>query len=392
MKQVVLHRGKDAAVRRYHPWVFSGAIKKEAEGIADGDLVAVVDAQGEQLALGHYQAGSIRVRIIDFTGAGLAADFWEQRLEAAYAYRRRIGLAERPDTNCYRLVHAEGDGLPGLIIDVYGRTAVMQCHSIGMHRERERIAAALRQLYGDHLGAIYDKSADTLPTQYGGRQRNGYIFGTRIEENALENGHHFRLDWEGGQKTGFFLDQRDNRALLQRYVRDQRVLNAFSYSGGFSVYALAGGARWVDSVDVSAPAIALAEANAEANGFGPDRHRGHAQEVLDFLRLTTELYDVAVVDPPAFAKSLKKRHNAVQGYKRLNAAALRRLKPGGLLFTFSCSQVVDAKLFYNTLVAAALESGRQLRLMHRLGQPADHPVQIFHPEGGYLKGLVFYAR
>lgn len=389
MKKIILKPKKDAAVRRFHPWVFSGAVKKLEAPLADGDLVEVSSAGGDYLATGHYQDGSICVRIISFEQRPIDEAFWRKKIANAYAYRQTLGLTENPRTNAYRLIHAEGDGLPGLIVDIYGRTAVVQCHSIGMYKNREDITRALQAVYGERLAAIYDKSRETLPRQYAQEVTNSYLFGDGQPDTVLENGRRFFINWEEGQKTGFFLDQRDNRQLLEKYVAGKTVLNAFSYSGGFSVYALAAGAQTVHSVDISGKAIDWAERNVALNFEEEPRHHAFASDVLKFLQAAEAPYDVMVVDPPAFAKSLKKRHKAVQGYKRLNALALRNIRPGGILFTFSCSQVIDAPLFYNTIVAAALEAGRQLRLMHRLTQPPDHPVNIFHPEGAYLKGLVF---
>ena len=389
MKQLKLKPKKEVAVQRFHPWVFSGAVAPTDDRPADGELVELFDHQGRFLAIGHYQEGSISLRILTHRQEPVDQAFWLERLRNAFEYRRQLGLAEGKETDCYRLVHGEGDGLPGLIIDVYRQTAVVQCHSIGMHQAREDIAAALMGLYGQSLLAVYDKSKESLPTQYAETVANGYLQGSAAAEAAIvmENGHAFRVDWEGGQKTGFFLDQRDNRALVGRYADGRKVLNAFSYSGGFSVYALAAGALQVDSVDVSKKAIELAEQNVELNDLPAGRHRGIAADVMHYLRHTEERYDLMVVDPPAFAKSIKKRHTAVQAYKRLNAEALRRIEPEGSLFTFSCSQVVDVDLFYHTIVAAAIEAGRRVRVMHRLSQPPDHPVSLFHPEGSYLKGL-----
>lgn len=390
-KKVILKAKRSASVERFHPWVFSGAIKAMEGDVQDGDVVEVYKADGSYLATGHYQDGSITVRLFSFQQAEPDQDFWNAKIGNALGYRRRLGLAGNPQTNCYRLAHAEGDGLPGLIIDIYNKTAVVQCHSIGMHREMDKVVQALRHNYGGQLEAIYDKSAESLPNQYAMGAENGYVFGESMPGPVLEYGHSFQVDWEAGQKTGFFIDQRENRRLAGEYARDQKVLNAFCYSGGFSVYALRAGARFVDSVDVSKKAIELTEANVALNGLPAERHRAHALDVMDFLRSADEDYGLMVVDPPAFAKSLKKRHQAVQGYKRLNALAMTKIRPGGILFTFSCSQVVDQQLFYNTIVAAALESGRRARVMHQLSQPADHPVSIFHSEGGYLKGLVLYV-
>jgi 23S rRNA (cytosine1962-C5)-methyltransferase len=352
--------------------------------------VDVYADDGSFLAKGHFQDGSIVVRIISFEQGPIDLGFWKERIRRAWKYRQIVGLADNAQTNCYRLVHAEGDGLPGLIIDIYDHVAVIQCHSIGMYLAQDAITEALKQVLGTRLTAIYSKSKDTLPGRFAATVEDGYLFGQASGQLVRENGHLFWVDWIGGQKTGFFLDQRDNRALVAKYAAGKEVLNAYSYSGGFSVYALAAGAREVHSVDISAKAIEAANRNVDLNQNSAQRHHGYAQDVLKFLKEARQEYDLVIVDPPAFAKSLKKRHNAVQGYKRLNKEAIEKVKPGGLLFTFSCSQVVDKTLFYNTVVAAAIEAGRQARVVHYLDQPADHPVQIFHPEAGYLKGLVLY--
>ena len=390
IKKVILKAKRAAAVERFHPWIFSGAVKRIEGNVEDGDVVEVYKSDGSYLATGHYQNGSITVRLFSFQQVSPDQNFWDAKIGKALQYRRHLGLASNRQTNCFRLTHAEGDGLPGLIIDLYHKTAVVQCHSIGMHREMDKISQALQNNFGDQLEAIYDKSAESLPSQYATEVENRYVFGKGAPGPVLEYGHAFQVDWEEGQKTGFFLDQRENRRLAGLYAKDKKVLNAFCYSGGFSIYALQAGARFVDSVDVSKKAIELTEANVALNGLASERHQSHALDVMDFLRSSDKDYELMVVDPPAFAKSLKKRHQAVQGYKRLNALAMSRIRPGGLLFTFSCSQVVDQALFYNTIVAAALESGRQARVMHQLSQPPDHPVSIFHSEGSYLKGLVLY--
>ena len=391
MKKVILKAGKEAAIRRYHPWVFSGAIQHIEGETEDGDLVEVFSKNGQYLATGHYQAGSIMVRIFSFRQTNAGQDFWNEKLGAAYRYRQLLGLTGHPHTNCYRLVHAEGDGLPGLIIDMYGSTAVIQCHSIGMHRQRAQITTALQSVYNGTLQAIYDKSAESLPRNYAGKQENQYLFGQKTNEPVRENGFTFYIDWETGQKTGFFLDQRENRQLVGLYAEGKTVLNAFSYTGGFSIYALGKGARQVDSVDVSAKAIDLAGQNVLLNFGATTHHQAHAEEVLRFLKDCEPKYDLMIVDPPAFAKNIGKRHNAVQGYKRLNALALQKIRPGGILFTFSCSQVVDRSLFESTIVAAALEAGKEVKVMHHLSQAADHPANLFHPEGSYLKGLAVYV-
>lgn len=387
MKQIILKKKRTASVLRRHPWVFSGAVYRVEDGIQDGDTVEVVDAKGAYLATGHFQkGGSIQVRLIAFDQRAIDQNFWNDKLEDAYQYRLQIAHSEET-TNCYRLVHAEGDGLPGLIIDVYHTVAVVQCHSLGMARALPLIREALLNIYGVQLTAIYNKSKGTLPAA---AEADSYLHGGGASSLVVcESGLRFKVDWETGQKTGFYIDQRENRQLLQSYVKDKRVLNAFCYSGGFSVYALQAGAIQVDSVDASAPAIALAEENIALNNFSEGRHQAHVMDVNSFLKAVDDNpYDVVVLDPPAYAKHLRKRHNAVQGYKRLNALAMKKIRPGGVLFTFSCSQVVSRQLFYDTIVAAALEAGRQARVLHWLSQPPDHPVNIFHPEGEYLKGLV----
>ncbi|WP_420156020.1 class I SAM-dependent rRNA methyltransferase [Siphonobacter sp.] len=390
--QIILKPGKDAPVRRFHPWVFSGAIAKTLGKPKDGEVVEVLDHQKNYLATGHYHEGSITVKLFSFEPLTPDADFWLQKLENALRVRQALQFTT---TTCYRLVHGEGDGFPGLILDWYNGVVVFQAHSVGMHREREAIAQALQKLYGDALKGIYDKSHETLPDRYAQSVQNGYLWQKdtiTLPHPVLENGHTFLIDWQTGQKTGFFLDQRENRQLLTKYVKGKRVLNAFCYSGGFSIYALAAEASLVHSVDVSEKAIKLVEANVEANNFGPEpTHASYAEDVVKYLKTHDQQYDVVVLDPPAYAKSMDARHRAVQGYKRLNIEGLKRLAPGGILFTFSCSQVVDRELFYNTIVAAAIEAGRQVRVLHHLSQGPDHPVNFFHPEGHYLKGLVLYV-
>ena len=389
--KIFLAPKRDVAVRRFHPWVFSGAIKKFEGHAKDGDVVEVFDAKGEYLATGHYHKGSIMVRIFSFEKTDGGLDFWQKKLQKAVDYRHKLGLIDSENTNCYRLMHGEGDGAPGLVIDIYGNTAVIQCHSIGMHQERDKLAAALQEIYGEKLTAIYDKSAESLPPNYAATIQNGYLFGNFSDKAVKENGHLFQVNWETGQKTGFFLDQRFNRQALTAFCQNKRVLNAFCYSGGFSVYALAAGAQLVHSVDISQKAIDLTNENVAINQFNTEKHEAFTADVLKFLQETTTQYEVMVVDPPAYAKSMSKRHNAVQGYKRLNAAAFEKIAPGGILFTFSCSQVVDKTLFYNTITAAAIEAGRTVKVMAHLSQPADHPVSLFHPEGAYLKGLVLFV-
>ncbi|MEI6410763.1 MAG: class I SAM-dependent rRNA methyltransferase [Bacteroidota bacterium] len=393
-KKVYLKPGRDQAMRRFHPWVFSGAIARIEGNPEDGEAVAVIDRSGQALGIGHFHNGSISVRVLSFNAEDdlFALPFWLDKFSNALAVRQKAIPADG-STNCYRLVHGEGDGVSGLVIDVYDQVAVMQCHSIGMHRQRALIAEALMALPDMKLQGVYDKSVESLPPQYAAEQSNGYLIGVGPEGGAvvLENGVQFKVDWVTGQKTGFFLDQRDNRQLLGRYAAGKTVLNAFCYTGGFSAYALKAGAALVHSVDVSARAMELTEQNAALNLPYAGTHEGYTEDVLKFLKNGDTLYEVMVIDPPAYAKSMEKRHNAVQGYKRLNEAAIRRLAPGGILFTFSCSQVVDRELFYNTIVSAAIEAGRQARVLHIMTQGADHPVSLFHPEGSYLKGLVLFV-
>lgn len=391
MKKVIVKKNKEAAIRRFHPWIFSGAIKKMDKGVRDGDVVQVQTESGEFLASGHYQNGSISVRLFSFVNEKADSAFWTKKLKAAYQVRQLTGLVGNSQTNCYRLVHAEGDGLPGLIIDIYNKTAVIQCHSIGMHMARTFIAEALQEVYAGQLEAIYDKSTESLPNEYAMGVENEYLLGSSTTATVLENGHQFLINWETGQKTGFFLDQRDNRQLLSQFSTGKKVLNAFCYSGGFSVYAQKAGASLIDSVDISGKAVELCDQNIALNTEDTSNHRSFKADVLKYLQDNSATYDVMIVDPPAFAKSLKKKHNAVQGYKRLNALALKKVKSGGIVFTFSCSQVIDRQLFYNTIVAAGLVAGRDIRVLHHLSQPADHPVNINHPEGSYLKGLVLYV-
>lgn len=393
MKKIILKSKRDASVRRKHPWIFSGGVKEALGGPTNGDLVRVYNNKDEFLASGHYQQGSIMVRIISFEEEPIDERFWTKRLQGALDYRIAAGIIDLESskgTNCFRLIHAEGDGLPGLIIDIYGNTAVIQCHSIGMYQAIDDISKAIEGVLGDRIEHIYNKSKETLSGEFGNKMQNTFLKGTATEATVKENSLQFVVNWEEGQKTGFFLDQRDNRQLLRYFCAGKKVLNAFCYTGGFSVYALAGGAKEVVSVDISAKAMELTDKNVALNGFGA-KHTSHTADVMQFLKTVEEDYDIMVVDPPAFAKSLKKRHNAVQGYKRLNALAMQKIKPGGILFTFSCSQVVGTQLFQDTMVAAALEAGRQVRIMHRLSQPSDHPVSLFHPEGSYLKGLVLHV-
>lgn len=389
--RISLHAGKEQSLKRFHPWVFSGAIKKIQGEPQDGDTVEVYSSRNEFLGVGHYQKGSITIRIISFEPTAVDLAFWKKKLQQAYDFRRVLGFTQNPQTNVYRLVFAEGDGLPGLIIDVYGDTAVIQAHSLGMYRAKEEIARALREIYGDQLQAVYDKSAETLHLQETGTPLNSYLIGSGDEARIVtENGNRFYVDWITGQKTGFFIDQRENRELLAKYAPGKSVLNTFCYTGGFSVYALNAGASLVHSVDSSKKAIELTDRNAALNNAG-DRHASFAVDTFSFFKNQPQPYDIIILDPPAFAKHHNVRHNAIMGYKRLNAEALKQIKPGGILFTFSCSQAVDKYLFNNTIMAAAIEAGRNIKIMHHLSQPADHPVSIYHPEGEYLKGLVLFV-
>ena len=391
MIKIYLKAGKEEPVKRFHPWIFSGAIAKIDGTPEDGDVVTIYSHRKEFLGIGHYQNGSITVRICSFIDRQIDLNFWIEKLQNAKDFRTKLGLFDNKKTDCFRYIHGEGDGLPSLIIDIYKDTAVVQCHSIGMHKERQQIANALMVVLRGRIKAVYDKSHETLPEQYAQNAHNQYLIGESEPTVVSENGHQFKIDWVTGQKTGFFLDQRDNRDLLARYAKGKKVLNAFCYSGGFSVYALKAGASEVDSVDVSARAIELTEINVALNGDFKDKHTAYAKDVMHFLKENEKAYDVMIIDPPAYAKSMSKRHNAVQGYKRLNALAMSQAAKGSIIFTFSCSQVVDRELFYNTIVAAAIESKRHVRVMHQLTQPADHPVSLFHSEGSYLKGLVLFV-
>jgi 23S rRNA (cytosine1962-C5)-methyltransferase len=390
MKTIHLKKGKEIPVKRFHPWIFSGAIYKQEGKPIDGDIVTIVDYQQNFLAIGHYYSGSIAVKIFSFEQNGIDNNFWENKLRSAYNLRQLLPLE---NTNCYRLVHGEGDGFPGLIIDWYNGVAVFQAHTIGMHMAKEAIVSALKNIYGSKtLIGIYDKSAETLPKNYATNISNGFLYGdVPVPHQVQENGVNFMINWQTGQKTGFFLDQRDNRKLLQGFSKGKSVLNAFCYSGGFSAYALLADAKEVISVDSSAKAIALAEQNIEANLKEAKNSQCIESDVMEYLKKSEQSFEVMVLDPPAYAKSMDARHRALQAYKRLNIEGLKKVAKGGVLFTFSCSQVVDRELFYNTIVAAALESNRQVRVLHHLSQGADHPVNAFHPEGSYLKGLVLYV-
>lgn len=385
---ITLHHGKDHAVRRFHPWVFSGAIKSVSTDLEDGDIVDVFSSKSEYLATGHFAKGSIAVRLFSFEQIEINNSFWKNKLQQAYQLRSNIGLVNNSETNVYRLVHAEGDGLPGLIIDIYNDTAVIQTHSAGMYHFRNIISEVLLEIYQGNLKAVFDKSAETLAVN---DVSNGYLFGKSTENFFVkENGCKFLIDFEEGQKTGFFVDQRENRKLLMDFCKGKNVLNTFCYTGGFSVFAVKAGAEIVHSVDSSKKAIEMAQKNLTLNGFDSAHHSCIASDTLEYLKNNESGYDVIVLDPPAYAKHMSAKHNAVQGYKRLNVMAINKIKKGGILFTFSCSQIIDRKLFADTITAAAIESGRQIQILHHLSQPPDHPVSIFHPEGEYLKGLVLH--
>lgn len=396
--KIILHSGKENSLLRFHPWLFSGAIKKitDTDGkdviLDDGDVVEVYSCRNMYLGTGHYQHGSIAVRMLTYRQTVIDEHFWTEKIASAYRYRNSLKLTGNDKTNAFRLVYAEGDGMPGLIIDYYNGTAVMQAHTVGMHRVKPALVKALQAVFGKKLIAVYDKSGETLSKHKEHVVANGYLYkaGEPVH-TILENGNHFYIDWEQGQKTGFFIDQRDNRELLGRYAAGRTVLNAFCYTGGFSVSALNNGAKTVHSLDSSKRAMELTKQNIELNNFEASRHECIVGDVMEYIKKTETNYDLLVLDPPAFAKHKNARHNAVQAYKRLNAMAMEKIRDGGILFTFSCSQVVDRTLFCNTIMAAAIEAGRTVRVMHHLSQPPDHPMNIFHPEGEYLKGLVVYV-
>lgn len=390
-KNIYLKHRKEESLKRFHPWVFSGAIHHMDEGIAEGDTVRVITADGNCIAVGHYQLGTITVRVLSFDDIAIDDSFWQQRMQSALAMRESIGVANNPDNNTYRLIHGEGDNLPGLIIDCYGTTAVMQAHSVGMHVCREHICKALVEVMGDRIKNVYYKSETTLPFKAELGQENGFIYGHTDNNTAVENSLSFHVDWLKGQKTGFFVDQRENRSLLEHYAKGKSVLNMFCYTGGFSVYAMRGGANIVHSVDSSAKAIELTNHNVAMNFPNDNRHEAFCEDAFKYLDDNDKKYDLIVLDPPAFAKHRMALHNALKGYIRLNIKGLQRIKPGGILFTFSCSQAVSKENFRNAVFTAAAQAGRNVRILHQLHQPADHPVNIYHPEGEYLKGLVLYV-
>lgn len=390
-KNVYLKRGKEESLKRFHPWIFSGAIHHADEGIEEGEIVRVITADGAFIAVGHYQIGSIAVRVLSFHDECIDISFWRASLESALQMRIAVGIADCPQNNTYRLVHGEGDNLPGLVIDCYGDTAVMQAHSVGMHVSRMDICEALVQVMGNRIKNVYYKSETTLPFKADLGQENGFIYGNTNENTAVENGLRFHVDWLKGQKTGFFVDQRENRTLLEHYSKGKRVLNMFCYTGGFSVYAMRGEAELVHSVDSSAKAIELTKKNVELNFPGDMRHEAFCEDAFKYLDANDAKYDLIVLDPPAFAKHRGALHNALKGYTRLNVKGLQRIKKGGILFTFSCSQVVTKDHFRNAVFTAAAQAGRRVRILHQLHQSADHPINIYHPEGEYLKGLVLYV-
>lgn len=402
-KTVYLKKGKEDSLRRFHPWVFSGAIARTDDGLQEGDVVRVISSEGEFLGVGHIQVGSIAVRILSFHDVPIDEEFWRSRLLAAWNLRKSIGVYRPqaggsadaaltfPNTT-FRMVHGEGDNLPGLVIDCYGTTAVMQAHSVGMHQSRLAIAKALKDVMGDNVENVYYKSETTLPFKANLGQENGFILGDPTDNNVtIENGLRFHVDWLKGQKTGFFIDQRENRALLEHYAYGRTVLNMFCYTGGFSVYALRGGASEVHSVDSSAKAVELTNANVAINFPNDNRHEAYCEDAFKYLDSHDDKYDLIILDPPAFAKRRGALRNALKGYTRLNVKGLQRIRHGGILFTFSCSQVVSQEHFRQAVFTAAAQSGRKVRILHQLHQPADHPINIYHPEGEYLKGLVLYV-
>ncbi len=391
--KIFLKPHKEESLKRFHPWVFSGAIKKIVEmgrtpSLREGDIVEVLDNNGSLLGVGHYQIGSIAVRMLSFSDTKIDRNFWEEKIHKAYKMRLALGLV-REDNNTYRLIHGEGDSLPGLIVDVYDNTVIVQAHSVGMHHARVQIAEAIKSIL--HIENIYYKSESTLPFKADIEPEDGYLSGQSGNGIALENNLKFIIDWEKGQKTGFFIDQRENRSLLEKYSKGRQVLNMFCYTGGFSCYAMRGGAKSVDSVDSSAKAMEIVNKNITLNFPGDNRHTSHTTDAFKFLDDIKDKYDLIVLDPPAFAKHRDVLRNALQGYRKLNAKAFEQIKPGGILFTFSCSQAVSKEQFRLAVFSAAAQSGRNVRILHQLSQPADHPVNIYHPEGEYLKGLVLYV-
>lgn len=396
MTTVQLRRGKEESLLRRHPWVFSGAIERIIEGdkpLGEGDVVDVITKQGDFIARGHYQIGSIAVRVLSFERVAIDQAWWNERIAEAKHLREALGMVDDATTTCYRLVHGEGDMLPGLVVDIYGAVAVVQCHSVGMYLSRQSIAEAIREAYGEAIEAIYDKSSQTLPYKAELGAIDGYLWGSSShgDREVLENGLRFKVNWEEGQKTGFFIDQRVNRDLVRAYARGRKVLNTFCYTGGFSVAALAGGAREVVSIDLSERAVKLADENVRLNFGDEAAHEAIACNAVEYLKDIDDSYDMIILDPPAFAKHHKVLGNALQGYKKINVRAMQKIRPGGILFTFSCSQAVSRDLFRTTIFTSAAIAGRKVRIIGQLTQPADHPINIYHPEGEYLKGLVVYV-
>ncbi|MCL3780602.1 class I SAM-dependent rRNA methyltransferase [Prolixibacteraceae bacterium JC049] len=389
--RIILKSGKDQSLRRFHPWVFSGAIKKIKGPVNEGDVVAVYSNHDEFLGIGHYQGGSIAVRVFSFEEVEPTYDFWKNKLQKAFELRQMLELTDSEDNNVFRLVHAEGDGLPGLIIDFYNGTAVMQMHSIGMYLIKDQLAKALKEVLGDRVIAIYDKSEKKLFSKAGIEIQDEYLLGKPANGEVKEYGLKFKVNWEEGQKTGFFIDQRENRKLLEHYSKDRSVLNMFCYTGGFSFYAMNGGAKLVHSVDASGKAIDLTRENVELNFPGDKRHDAFVADAFEYLKEIKDKYDLIVLDPPAFAKHRHSLPQALQGYKRINARAFEQIKPGGILFTYSCSQVVSKEKFREAVFSGAAIAGRNVRILHQMTQPGDHPINIYHPEGEYLKGLVLYV-
>ena len=390
-KSIYLKKGKEESLNRFHPWIFSGAIHHMDDNIEEGELVNIFTASNEFIAIGHYQIGSIAIRVLTFSKVEISYDFWCDRLSSALKMRQNVGIADNNMNNTYRLVHGEGDYLPGLVIDCYGETAVMQAHSVGMHVCREEICRALIKVMGERIKHVYYKSETTLPFKAELGQENGFMYGGTDNDIAIENGLKFHVDWLRGQKTGFFVDQRENRNLLEHYAKGKSVLNMFCYTGGFSVYAMRGQAKLVHSVDSSAKAVELTNRNIALNFPDDLRHEAFCEDAFKYLDNNDNKYDLIILDPPAFAKHRAALRNALKGYTRLNVKGLQRIKHGGILFTFSCSQVVSKEHFRNAVFTAAAQAGRKVRILHQLHQPADHPINIYHPEGEYLKGLVLYV-
>jgi len=389
--KIKLKPGKEQSLQRFHPWIFSGAIHKINGNPIEGDIVEVVDSNENFIAIGHYQPSSISVRVISFDNVEIDANFWKNKIANAINLRESLSLYKNESTNIYRLIHGEGDNMPGLVVDIYGSTAVMQCHSVGMYLIRQTLAEIIVELYEGTIKSVFDKSSGTLPYKAQLNPKDDYIIGSEAQAVLLEHGNRFDVSWVEGQKTGFFIDQRENRLLLQSYSKGKTVLNTFGYTGGFSVYAIKGGALKTITVDSSQKAIDLTNRNVELNFGKTSKHESFCSDVFEFLKNTSENFDIIVLDPPAFAKHNEALRNALQAYKRLNNTAIRRLNPGGILFTFSCSQVVNKENFRNAVFSAAAISGRSVKILHQLTQPADHPINIYHPEGEYLKGLVLQA-